>query len=89
MLGENDPPRDRPRPRRLDPENPRCRDHAAHHRVASRGAGRALIAESPDIDLDEDVPRAAETYLNQRKLTIFGGSNEIWRNIIAQMILQV
>ncbi|MEZ5463555.1 acyl-CoA dehydrogenase family protein [Dokdonella sp.] len=56
--------------------------------VESLGA-RALIADSPDQDLGEDVPRATEAYLNQRKLTIFGGSNEIQRNIIAQMILQV
>ncbi|MBL0163766.1 MAG: acyl-CoA dehydrogenase family protein [Xanthomonadales bacterium] len=50
---------------------------------------RALIMESPNRDLGEDVPRATAAYLNQRKLTIFGGSNEIQRNIIAQMILQV
>ena len=56
--------------------------------VETLGA-RALIAESPEIDLGEEVPRATEAYLNQRKLTIFGGSNEIQRNIIAQMILQV
>lgn len=31
----------------------------------------------------------AATYLNQRKATIYGGSNEIQRNIIAQMILGV
>ncbi len=50
---------------------------------------RALIAASADADTGEDVPRAVAAYLNQRKLTIFGGSNEIQRNIIAQMILQV
>jgi alkylation response protein AidB-like acyl-CoA dehydrogenase len=33
------------------------------------------------------VPRATENYLNLRKLTIFRGSNEIQRNIIAHMIL--
>ncbi len=31
--------------------------------------------------------RASSDYLNLRKLSIFGGSNEIQRNIIAQMIL--
>ncbi len=56
--------------------------------VEALGA-RALIAESPGVDLGDEVPRASEAYLNQRKLTIFGGSNEIQRNIIAQMILQV
>ena len=33
--------------------------------------------------------RATSAYLNLRKLSIFGGSNEIQRNIIAQMILKV
>ncbi|HET9033218.1 MAG TPA: acyl-CoA dehydrogenase family protein [Dokdonella sp.] len=56
--------------------------------VEALGA-RALIADSADVDLGENIPRAAEAYLNQRKLTIFGGSNEIQRNIIAQMILRV
>jgi len=28
-------------------------------------------------------------YLNLRKLSIYGGSNEIQRNIIAQMILRL
>jgi len=36
---------------------------------------------------DDESSRATPTYLNQRKLTIFGGSNEIQRNIIAHMIL--
>ncbi|HLM54010.1 MAG TPA: acyl-CoA dehydrogenase family protein, partial [Pseudoxanthomonas sp.] len=34
-----------------------------------------------------DRARATAAYLNLRKLSIFGGSNEIQRNIIAQMIL--
>jgi alkylation response protein AidB-like acyl-CoA dehydrogenase len=32
-------------------------------------------------------PRLAATYLNLRKTSIYGGSNEIQKNIIAQMIL--
>jgi alkylation response protein AidB-like acyl-CoA dehydrogenase len=56
--------------------------------VEALGA-RALIADAGGQQVGEEIPRAAETYLNQRKLTIFGGSNEIQRNIIAQMILQV
>jgi len=32
----------------------------------------------------EDAARAAATYFNNRKLSIFGGSNEIQRNIIAK-----
>jgi alkylation response protein AidB-like acyl-CoA dehydrogenase len=35
----------------------------------------------------EEAARATASYLNLRKLSIFGGSNEIQRNIIAQMIL--
>jgi alkylation response protein AidB-like acyl-CoA dehydrogenase len=30
---------------------------------------------------------AAEKYLNARKLSIYGGSNEIQRNIIAKAVL--
>jgi alkylation response protein AidB-like acyl-CoA dehydrogenase len=56
--------------------------------VEALGA-RALIADAGGQQVGEEIPRAAETYLNQRKLTIFGGSNEIQLNIIAQMILQV
>ena len=35
----------------------------------------------------DEASRATAAYLNQRKLSIFGGSNEIQRNIIAHMIL--
>ncbi|MBO9353070.1 pimeloyl-CoA dehydrogenase large subunit [Bordetella petrii] len=34
-----------------------------------------------------ESPRAAVTYLNQRKLSIFGGSNEIQKNILAKVVL--
>ncbi|MDR3386559.1 MAG: acyl-CoA dehydrogenase family protein [Rudaea sp.] len=56
--------------------------------VEALGA-RALRFTLGEGVADEDVPRAAENYLNLRKLTIFGGSNEIQRNIIAQMILKL
>jgi alkylation response protein AidB-like acyl-CoA dehydrogenase len=56
--------------------------------VEALGA-RALRFTPGEGGADEDVPRAAENYLNLRKLTIFGGSNEIQRNIIAQMILKL
>jgi alkylation response protein AidB-like acyl-CoA dehydrogenase len=36
---------------------------------------------------DAEAMRATSAYLNLRKLSIFGGSNEIQRNIIAHMIL--
>jgi len=38
-------------------------------------------------DSSGEIARETSTYLNLRKLSIFGGSNEIQRNIIAQMIL--
>ena len=50
----------------------------------------------PDaLELDYNGPRtgsidatpAAGDYFNMRKLSIFGGSNEIQRNIIAQLVL--
>jgi hypothetical protein len=45
--------------------------------------GPAALAYRPD----DDRSRATAAYLNLRKLSIFGGSNEIQRNIIAHMIL--
>ncbi|RZA37400.1 MAG: pimeloyl-CoA dehydrogenase large subunit [Lysobacteraceae bacterium] len=45
------------------------------------GAGALVYAHG------EDASRATAAYLNLRKLSIFGGSNEIQRNIIAHMIL--
>lgn len=58
--------------------------------------GQDAIAHIPEaLELGYDGPRvgsatatpAAGEYFNMRKLTIFGGSNEIQRNIIAQMVL--
>ncbi|MEP6939901.1 MAG: acyl-CoA dehydrogenase family protein [Rudaea sp.] len=51
--------------------------------------GARALRFGPTVSSDPDVPRAAEAYLNLRKLSIFGGSNEIQRNIIAQMILKL
>ena len=45
--------------------------------------GPGALAYRPD----DDGSRATAAYLNLRKLSIFGGSNEIQRNIIAHMIL--
>ncbi len=40
--------------------------------------------------LHEDAtPGVAPTYFNMRKLSIFGGSNEIQKNIVAKMILEL
>ena len=58
--------------------------------------GQDAIAHIPDaLELDYNGPRtgsidatpAAGDYFNMRKLSIFGGSNEIQRNIIAQLVL--
>jgi alkylation response protein AidB-like acyl-CoA dehydrogenase len=46
-----------------------------------QAAGPAAFA------IGEHSSRLAANYCNQRKLSIFGGSNEIQRNIISQMIL--
>jgi alkylation response protein AidB-like acyl-CoA dehydrogenase len=37
--------------------------------------------------LDDDAAPLMPYYFNYRKTTIYGGSNEIQRNIITQMIL--
>jgi alkylation response protein AidB-like acyl-CoA dehydrogenase len=47
-----------------------------------RGEGGNEYAIGPDY-----AQRAAPTYFNMRKTTIYGGSNEIQRNIIAKMVL--
>ena len=45
-------------------------------------------ASSHEMHLgDEASAKAASSYFNNRKLSIFGGSNEIQKNIIAKMIL--
>lgn len=46
------------------------------------GAGEGVEAVGP-----EEAETAAANYFNNRKLSIFGGSNEIQRNIISKMIL--
>ncbi len=38
-------------------------------------------------EADHEVRGAAAQYFNYRKLSIFGGSNEIQKNIISKMIL--
>lgn len=50
--------------------------------------GQAALPFTPS-HIDADVPRAMTEYLNQRKYSIFSGSNEIQRNIIAHQILEL
>ena len=81
----------------LDAQDPRHRDPAGDH-VADRGArwGPMRGPSSPrrcedgfdgePIGPTYAAPAAAQ-YFNNRKLSIFGGSNEIQKNIISKMIL--
>ncbi|WP_111498356.1 acyl-CoA dehydrogenase family protein [Marinobacter bohaiensis] len=64
--------------------------------LAMEAVGPAALAHIPDaLELDYEGARvgsidatpAAGDYFNMRKLSIFGGSNEIQRNIIAQRVL--
>jgi alkylation response protein AidB-like acyl-CoA dehydrogenase len=60
-----------------------------------QAAGPGGLPMRPEaMGLEQDPPAGpphagplAATYLNLRKTTIYGGSNEIQKNIIAQMIL--
>jgi alkylation response protein AidB-like acyl-CoA dehydrogenase len=54
--------------------------HAAMRIHKSRGAVEAPVAMP-------DAVRVADGYFNMRKLSIFGGSNEIQRNILAKAVL--
>jgi alkylation response protein AidB-like acyl-CoA dehydrogenase len=47
----------------------------------------ARALQMPERGFDADLPRVTEAYLNLRKLSIYGGSNEIQRGIIAQQLL--
>lgn len=40
-------------------------------------------------DSNIDIPDAALMYFNSRKLSIYGGSNEIQRNIISKMMIEI
>ncbi len=56
---------------------------AAALRFAGRGPGGEMTA----LPLEDEEPGLTAAYLNLRKLSIFGGSNEIQKNIIAQSLL--
>ncbi len=45
--------------------------------------------DNQTLDLPEHAPAAAPSYFNMRKLSIFGGSNEIQRGIITKAILEL
>jgi alkylation response protein AidB-like acyl-CoA dehydrogenase len=54
-----------------------------------------FLEEELELDFDGDklhedaTPGVAPIYFNMRKLSIFGGSNEIQKNIVAKMILEL
>ena len=55
--------------------------------VAEALEGRLDEAQRAALPGPEEAATAAASYFNNRKLSIFGGSNEIQRNIISKMIL--
>ena len=78
-------------------EDPRQRDPAALHRADDAGR-RALqpcpiVREAMEAGWQGDHVGAAHcaplagTYFNMRKTTIYGGSNEVQRNIVARRVL--
>ena len=61
-------------------------DALGPHALPFRPEAMTLDAEDEPVGPDYAAPLAAR-YFNYRKVTIYGGSNEIQRNIIAQMVL--
>ena len=59
---------------------------AGHHAMPYRPEALEDGYQPDPMFAEENAPLAG-TYFNDRKVTIYGGSNEIQRNIIAQMIL--
>jgi alkylation response protein AidB-like acyl-CoA dehydrogenase len=66
------------------------------HELTMQACGHAALPYLPEAFEDgwtgapvggAHAPMAAPEYFNMRKTTIFGGSNEIQKNIIAKMIL--
>jgi len=60
--------------------------HAATELLMEIAGPDGLLAEEQGDDLDQSG-HAMAAYLNFRKVSIYGGSNEIQRNIIARSIL--
>ena len=80
-------------PGKLDPQDARHRDPAAHHRADDGGRRLLRLPErarcSATTSSSDRTTRSARRgrYFNMRKTSIYGGSNEIQRNIIAKMVL--
>ncbi|SIR98997.1 acyl-CoA dehydrogenase family protein [Williamsia sterculiae] len=56
-------------------------------RMTAAGADASLVTADGDLGADPAASASATQYLNLRKLSIFGGSNEIQRGVIAKTIL--
>lgn len=50
-------------------------------------AGARALPFAPDEDEDDPFATVAANFLDARKLSIYGGSNEVQRNLIAQAVL--
>ena len=56
-------------------------------RMTAAGTDAALVHTDGPLQADEAATASATQYLNLRKLSIFGGSNEIQRGVIAKTLL--
>ena len=56
-------------------------------RMSAAGSDGAIVDADGDLLADPAATASAAQYLNLRKLSIFGGSNEIQRGVIAKTIL--
>lgn len=56
-------------------------------RMTAAGTDGALVSADGDLVADPAASASTTQYLNLRKLSIFGGSNEIQRGVIAKTIL--
>ncbi|MBJ7287779.1 acyl-CoA dehydrogenase family protein [Williamsia sp.] len=56
-------------------------------RMTAAGTDAALVHTDGPLRADEAATASATQYMNLRKLSIFGGSNEIQRGVIAKTIL--
>ncbi len=78
----------------VDPQAEGVGDPAATDRVADGGRGPYVMPYQRDFDGNNEpvvgpdyATEAAPMYFNYRKVSIYGGSNEIQHNIIAKAIL--
>ena len=64
----------------------RVRPNSWHPMIALAAAVREARSASRGLRA-RDAIGVADTYFNMRKTTIYGGSNEVQRNIVAQTVL--